>query len=303
MAINPSRNHTFEDFLQSPPRDRLIRFNISRNTLIAFVVSLIIHAVILFFVFPKVQFEKLKNPTTFEVVLAQPEQAKVVAEPLPQESIPERVTEPSPEPKPVVKPRVIAQKPSKESKPPVFKVPDVLTTNKHTPETLPQPENKPKEAPLDMMAAINAKRAERESKEAEAAKQNAEAAAREAGPSEEEKRDAKIKSNFQNGTNGIFEILRVAGNSASFTFHGWLNDYSTAKRQYFEVEASTGQDVRLVMIRRMIGLIREHYQGDFNWESHRLGRTVVKSARVEDGAELEDFLMTEFFGLNYKTAI
>jgi hypothetical protein len=297
MAINPIQNQTFEDFLLSPPGDRLIRFNVSRNTLIAFVVSLIIHAVILFFVFPKVEFEKSKNPTTFEVVLAQPQQAKVVAELLPQEAIPEPLPEPD-KPK-----KIIAQKPNKKLKPPIFKVPEVLATNKHTPETLLQSENKPKEAPFDMMAAINAKRAEREGKEAEAAKINAEAAAREAGPTEEQKRDAKIRSNFQNGTNGIFEILRVDGNNASFTFHGWLNDYSTAKRQYFEVDANTGQDVRLVMIRRMIRLIREHYQGDFNWESHRLGRTVVKSARVEDGAELEDFLMTEFFGPNYKAAI
>jgi outer membrane biosynthesis protein TonB len=248
-------------------------------------------------VFPKVQIEKSKKPTTFEVVLAQPQQTKVVAEPLPQEPILESLPEP-------IKPKkIIAQKPNKTPKPPVFKVPDVLATNKHIPETLPQPENKPKEAPLDMMAAINAKRAERESREAVAAKINAEAAAREAGPSEEEIRDTKIKSNFQNGTNGVFEIISLGSHSASFSFLGWLNDYSTSKRQYFEVEASTGQDVRLVMIRRMIGLIREHYQGDFNWESHRLGRTVVKSARVEDGAELEEFLMTEFFGPNYKTAI
>ena len=55
------------------------------------------------------------------------------------------------------------------------------------------------------------------------------------------------------------------------------------------------------MIRRMIALIRVHYQGDFDWESQRLGRTIVKSARPEDSAELEDFLMQEFFGRNYKT--
>jgi hypothetical protein len=50
------------------------------------------------------------------------------------------------------------------------------------------------------------------------------------------------------------------------------------------------------MVRRMIELIRTHYTGDFHWESHRLQRTVVLSARTEDSAELEDFLMREFFG-------
>lgn len=303
MAINLSTNHAFEDFLQEPHLkatrgDKLIRFNISRNTIIAFVISLLIHALILFFVVPKFQLDQKKELPPFEVMLAQPEQKEEIAAP-PQAEKPEPIELPAL----VSKPKVIAQKPKKDTTTPVFKVPDVLATTKATPETLPNKENTPKEAPIDMMAAINAKRAEREAQEASAARQNAEAAAREIGPSEEEKRDAKIKSNFQNGTNGIFEITSLGSRSASFTFLGWLNDYSTSKRQFYEVEASTGQDVRLVMIRKMIGLIREHYQGDFNWESRRLGRTVIKSARTEDSAELEDFLMTEFFGQNYKSAL
>ena len=47
---------------------------------------------------------------------------------------------------------------------------------------------------------------------------------------------------------------------------------------------------------RMIELIRTHYSGDFRWESHRLGRVVVLSARPEDNEGLEDFLVREFFG-------
>jgi hypothetical protein len=291
MATKLPTNNAFEEFLLSPKGDRLIRFNISRNTLIAFAISLLIHAIVLFFVVPKIQLDKLKEPTTFEVKLAQPEQAKVVPEP-PPELIPEPPVEPLPQKK------IITQKPNKNTKPPVFTVPDVLTTPKSEPQTLPQPQEKPQET--DMFAALNAKRAARDQDENEAAKINAEMAAREAGPSEEEKRDAKIKRNFQNGTNGIFEILRLEPQSASFTFLGWTSSLSNARRQFFEVEAPRGQDVRRVMIRRMISLIREHYQGDFDWESHRLNRTIVKSARVEDSAELEDFLMMEFFGQNYK---
>jgi hypothetical protein len=294
MTTKLSTDYTFEDFLLTPKGDKLIRFNVSRNTFIALIVSILIHAIILFFVMPKFQTDQKKEPSPFQVVLAQPE---VVAEPLPREPIPE------PLPEPVKKQKVITQKTNKKQKSPTFKVPDLLATNKASPEILPPAETKSKDAPVDMMAYVNAKRAEREQFEREAAKINAEAAAREDGPSEEEKRDAKIKSNFQNGTNGIFEITSLSSRSASFTFLGWRNDYSSSTRQYFEVEASTGQDVRLVMIRRMIGLIREHYQGDFNWESHRLGRTVIKSAKVEDSAELEDFLMMEFFGQNYKAVL
>lgn len=285
--------------MRKPRGDKLIRLNISRNTLIAFVVSLLIHAIILFFVVPKIQIAETKEPPVFSVQLAQPEQPEITPQPLPQEAIPERLPEPSIEP--IKKPKVMTRKPSKDAKPPVFSVPDVLTTTKPTPETLPQKEIKPKEVPSDMFADLKAKQAEREALESDAARQNAEAVAREIGPSEDEKRDARIKNNFKNGTNGVFEITRLESRSASFTFLGWTSSLSNARREFFEVEASNGQDVRLMMIRRMIGLIRTHYQGDFDWESHRLGRTIVKSARVEDSAELEEFLMQEFFGQNYKT--
>jgi hypothetical protein len=53
---------------------------------------------------------------------------------------------------------------------------------------------------------------------------------------------------------------------------------------------AVGGDVELAIIRGMIGLIREHYKGDFNWQSYRLGKVIVLSARVEDNAALEDFL-------------
>jgi hypothetical protein len=47
-------------------------------------------------------------------------------------------------------------------------------------------------------------------------------------------------------------------------------------------------------VRRMIELIREHYQANFSWDSHRLGRVVTLSARKEDSVGLEDFLLNEF---------
>ena len=46
----------------------------------------------------------------------------------------------------------------------------------------------------------------------------------------------------------------------------------------------------------MIELIRRYYQGDFNWESQRLDRIVTLSARTEDNAGLEEFMIKEFFG-------
>jgi outer membrane biosynthesis protein TonB len=303
MATKLPSNNAFEEFLQTPKADIHFRLSVSRNTLIAFIVSLLVHALILFFVMPKFKQEPEAEPPPFRVVLAQPQQAETPPAPLPeilpQEPIPESPAEPVKKTEPIKKPKVMTKPKTKASKPSDFSVPNVLATPKPAPDNLP---TKPDE-PTDMLAYVNKKRAEREAEEANAARINAEAVAKERGPSEEEIRDAKIKSNFQNGTNGIFEITSLGNRNATFTFLGWVGDFSASHRQYFEVEASRGEDVRRVMIRRMISLIREHYQGDFNWESHRMGRTIVLSARLEDSAGLEDFLMLEFFGQNYKTAL
>jgi hypothetical protein len=45
----------------------------------------------------------------------------------------------------------------------------------------------------------------------------------------------------------------------------------------------------------MITLIRGYYKGDFNWQSQRLNKVVVLSARPDDNSGLEAFLMKEFF--------
>lgn len=295
MAITHPTNNSFDTFLQSPRGDKLIRLHINRNTLVAFVVSIVLHLLALLFLVPKIDLNPSPQATTMEVSLAPKSTAPEVT---PE---PETVPEPIPSPAPEVKKKIITKKPtSKSSKPKAsdFSVPKVPITS----PIKPQPQTST-DAPADMMAMVNQKRAQREEQESDAARQNAAAAAVERGSSAEEKRNANIKHNFQSGTNGVFEITRLESRSASFTFLGWTSSLSNARREFFEVEASSGQDVRLMMIRRMISLIRQHYQGDFDWESRRLGRTIVKSARVEDSAELEGFLMQEFFGQNYKTAL
>lgn len=290
-----------DQFLAKPRRERAIQISVSRNTVVAILGSLLLHAILLFWVIPKPEMSPIPQSTTIEVNLAPlPQTAPVIAEPTP-------LPEPQPEPEPPA-PKVVAKKPAaKPSKPKLqdFSVPEVLTRPTPSQDSMPPPmPNRPpapNEAPVDMMAMVNQRRAQRQAVESYAAQQNAEAAARERGPSEDEKRDRRIMENLKVGTNGIFEVKRIDINSASFSFKGWTDNYNNAKLQFFQVEARSGQDIRLVMIRRMIDLIREHYQGDFDWESHRLGRSVIKSARIEDSAELEDFLMQEFFGPHYKT--
>ncbi len=309
QEVTPS----FDEFLSGKALkavrgDRFIRINISRNTLIAIVFSLLIHAIILFFVVPKIQSinASAPPPRAMEVSLAPTVSATVVAEPVPVQQPVEPIKKPATKPD---KPKIIAQKPAPKiikSEKPSFTVPEEMSKPQPVINPKPPKENAVKEISPedfpDMQSYVKAVQAQRQGSEFDAARQNAEAVARERGPSEEQIREERIKRNFQNGTNGIFEITSLSARNATFAFRGWTNDYSSSKRQFFEVEAKSGQDVRLVMIKRMIALIREHYQGDFNWESHRLGRSVVQSARLEDNAGLEDFMMMEFFGTNYKNS-
>lgn len=272
----------------------------SRNTLIAIIVSLLLHALILFFALPK---EPLDNasaplPKAMEVSLAPPKPAAAIVVQPPVEA-----------PPPIAKPRIMVQKPTPKiikTEKPSFTVPEkrVKPEPALNPRLAQEPllkELRPEDFP-DMQSYVKATQARRNASETNAAQQNAAAVAREQGPSEEQVREERIKRNFQTGTNGIFEITSLTSRNATFAFRGWTSNYSNAKTQFFEVEAKSGQDVRLMMIKRMIALIREHYQGDFNWESHRLGRSLVQSARPEDNAGLEDFMMMEFFGPNYKNS-
>ena len=114
-------------------------------------------------------------------------------------------------------------------------------------------------------------------------------------PTPEETRMANIRRNL-GGTSGVFQLTRINTRSATFVFRGWTSALSNVRRETFEVEATPEADVQLMVIRKMIEIIRRHYQADFNWESERLGRVIVLSARPQDTAGLEAFLMREFFG-------
>jgi hypothetical protein len=94
---------------------------------------------------------------------------------------------------------------------------------------------------------------------------------------------------------GVFTIRRMAYDYAEFLFYGWNKDIKRNTAQVIEVRKGSNSDIRIAVVRRMIGIIRDHEQGDFVWESRRLGRNVDLSARQRDTAALEAFLMKEFF--------
>jgi hypothetical protein len=94
---------------------------------------------------------------------------------------------------------------------------------------------------------------------------------------------------------GLFAITRMSYDDAEFVFYGWKDDPDPKPAQAIQVRIGTNPDMRIAVVRRMIALIREHEQGDFQWQSWRLGRIVVLSARQDDNVGLEEFLLREFF--------
>ena len=94
---------------------------------------------------------------------------------------------------------------------------------------------------------------------------------------------------------GIFQIARLGFNDAEFFFYGWNKAIRRNSRQMIEVQRGANPSMEIAVVRRMIVIIREHEQGDFFWESRRLGRDVWLSARAADNAGLEEFMMREFF--------
>lgn len=198
---------------------------------------------------------------------------------------PEPETTETPPPPPVVtRPRLLAV-PTLTPRKPAIELPPP-----EPPPVPPPPVPQPPMSFAEMVAARRAQRAPTVSEHADAREQ-----AERAGNT----RDASIQRNLKtlqdDGTSGVFVIVNKGSRYGTFQFRGWKREDRNNWRETIEVDAGNGGDVELAIVRRMIDLIRGHYQGNFNWESHRLGRVVILSARPDDQPGLEAFLMREFF--------
>lgn len=94
---------------------------------------------------------------------------------------------------------------------------------------------------------------------------------------------------------GVFSIVNQTSHSAEVKFRGWNGNFKRRWLQQVAVEQGAEIDIETAVVKKMIELIRKEKPGDFVWESHRLGREVPMSARVADTAELQAFLLKEFF--------
>lgn len=200
--------------------------------------------------------------------------------------------------KPKPSPKVMAK--IADDAPEEFTVPEELAQipEPEPVEIIPLPEMPPPSspsAPTDMMSLIKQKR------EAKAALGdplaiNALEESKLSGQTMHKNVDEIVKQNLkESGTNGIFTVTSLNRFEGTFAFQGWQGEFSNAQRSFYRVETfNPSDDIRVLMVNKMIEIIRSHYSGDFQWQSHRLGDFVTLSARPKDDARLVMFLLTEF---------
>ncbi|TSA49500.1 MAG: hypothetical protein D4R48_03270 [Nitrosomonadales bacterium] len=274
------------------PGDAYLHIRFRRSTLVAVIGSLLVHALVLFIIARQhlligdAPAQQAAEPMIVRLNLLTPPMAQN-----PLSNTPE--PQPEPAPKPQAKPHPPKAPPIAvvaAAKPVVDNL--VVPVNPVTP---PPPMPRPVAA-TDLLTYLNAARARRRAAAGITEQDDAEAVASERRPADDEVRMANIKRNLNPGTNGIFQIISMDARSATFSFRGWTTDRNNSRRELIEVDAGPKGDIQRAVVRRMIEIIRKYYRGDFNWESVQLGREVILSARMEDNAGLEDFLMREFFG-------
>jgi hypothetical protein len=281
-SIDPDLDQLFQ---KKRTKGALIQVRVSRRTLIASILSILLHLLALFF------FSRIPKPKPpeehnepFNVVLAPPTPTPVPA--------------PPPRNKVILPPEIVKPAEPRQSPKPAPKVyipPEPITAAPVNPIHIPQPPAPSKPVPpatpaapapanpdkfTDLASYMKAKKAQRGATE---------------DTVEEEEQKAETAP-IPTGVNGIFQINRIDNRSATFTFRGWKNELSFTHRETYQVDAGLNGDIRVELIRKIIEIIRRFYKGDFNWNSYRLQRVVVLSARPEDNAGLENFLVLEFFG-------
>lgn len=203
----------------------------------------------------------------------------------PAKSEPVKETPPPPQ-----QAKVIAAHPRTPTKP-SFVVPP--QPEKPVPQVQPVPQTPPQE---DMMAHKLARHAQIDEEESRAAAINQAAAASD-GPSTDQVIAANLnraKHSANDGTGGVFQITSVGVREGSFRFNGW-NPARDNWHESYTVDAGIDGDVKLAIVKKVIEVIRKYKKGDFEFESHRLGRMVPMSARPQDNDRLESFLLMELF--------
>lgn len=287
-SFNPLSVRSFVGHSQIQRRTRT-RFRVATGMLL----SLLLHAALLWYA--------LSVPTQPPVGAASPIQAPLMITLLNKQKLSaDAPSERPPEPErnnSIAQPKSKPQKAVKRSEPKPVKP---AKSAKPVTPPLPQAPTATARAPAptqDFSSMLDARRASRQAAQGASSDDDTIARQSDKPPSGNEIAQANVDFSLRKnkGISGVFEVLSVGPRIGIFRFIGWTADASDNTRQTITVDAGSGGDVEQAIIKRMIQLIREHYKENFNWDSRRLGRVVVLSARPKDEADLRRFMTQEFF--------
>jgi hypothetical protein len=172
----------------------------------------------------------------------------------------------------------------------------------------PQPDVPHREmsVPDDMFTQLEAARKRRADANANAEERASQAGSRSSQEGESQRTNSVALANIAeslkglNGTRrdnagGVFQVRHLGVHNAEFMFYGWSASSRRNSTRLVSVEQGAEVDIEIAVVKKMIEIIREEKPDTFVWESHRLGKQLTLSARPEDRAELEQFLIQEFF--------
>ena len=207
----------------------------------------------------------------------------------PQQQAPQKM----PKAKPTPRPKVVDIK----------RLPNTITIPNEKPVEVVKevpPEKEVAKAPpqeVDMEAYIKARRAARGAKDPSDApgEESENAKATRVAMANIAAANGRSHGDDRNETGGVFSISNKTFNRADVKFRGWNPNFKRRWLQQVTVEQGLEPDIETAIVNKMIELIRKEKTGDFEWDSHRLGRVVPLSARVKDTAELQAFLFKEMF--------
>ena len=261
----------------------------------AILASLLLHALVIFLFLPNIRQAPLDlNIRTLDVRLVPLPTAKPAIPEVPklkQEEAIEQVVKPKKEKTltPSVK-KLMTSPNSQDRIIPITPRPEKPVLEKSPIKETPQAN--------DLLAYLNARRQQRQAQEMAEKSPSTDANIQDRLVPEQ-KRDEIIARNLQQeGTNGLFQIREIVGDSAQFTFRGWQQNGRNTRFEIVTVLAGPNETIERAIVRKMIAIIREHYSGDFNWQSQKYGRIIVLSARLQDNQALEDFMIQEFFAMS-----
>ena len=260
-----------------------------RTNRIGLTVTVLLHLLLvgLYFYQPEKPEKKARPPDGGEVVYVAP--LSKPAEPPPQKSAVRTPTKPTNTPRP------------RPTTPRVERLPDTITIPDEKPVEVareePKPETKREEIPPEMdMAEYIAKRRQARgatdpstsTQESEAARGTRNALANIAAINGRGNQD-------RNETGGVFSVSNKTFHSMDLKFRGWNPNFKRRWLTQVTVEQGSEPDLEIAVVKKMIDLIRREKTGDFEWDSHRLGRVVKLSARTQDNDALMAFLFKEMF--------